>query len=201
MALRSPQLGRATSNEIHIFCFSRRALSSGRVLILLRRAAFQLSPLQTSSQGTLSSCALTGRCSAAWSPNRGRCGPPVLLPYRSSAGEGRTARRCRAQGGTGPRRRSPRCETRTGETRSAKAPGSVSPETAPAFCPTTTWRDKSVTQFQPIVTLKELADHPARIVDATVPVVGTSCVINFDSALAAAQRRKFEPRTAEPEQE
>ena len=54
-------------------------------------------------------------------------------------------------------------------------------------------------QFQPRVTLKDLADLRARIVDATIRVTEASSVAGSNSALAVVLRREFEPRNPEPE--
>ena len=51
-----------------------------------------------------------------------------------------------------------------------------------------------------MVTLKDLADLHARIVDATIRVVEASSVAGFGSALAVVLPRKFGPRNRDPEQ-
>ena len=60
---------------------------------------------------------------------------------------------------------------------------------------------KRTVQFPPMVTLKDLVDLRARIVDATIRVVEASAVAGSGSALAVVLARKFEPRNREPEQE
>ena len=60
---------------------------------------------------------------------------------------------------------------------------------------------KRTVRFPPMVTLKDLVDLRARIVDATIRVVEASAVAGSGSALAVVLARKFEPRNREPEQE
>ena len=62
---------------------------------------------------------------------------------------------------------------------------------------------KRTVQFPPMVTLKDLVDLRARIVDATIRVVEASAVAGSGSgsALAVVLARKFEPRNRESEQE
>ena len=60
---------------------------------------------------------------------------------------------------------------------------------------------KRIVQIPPTVTLQDLADLRARIVDATIQVAETSSVAGSSSALAVALPRKYEPRNCEPEQE
>ena len=60
---------------------------------------------------------------------------------------------------------------------------------------------KRVVQFQPRVTLKDLADLRARIVDATIRVAEVSGVAGSNSVLAAVMPRKYQPRNAPPEGE
>ena len=62
---------------------------------------------------------------------------------------------------------------------------------------------KRTVQFPPMVTLKDLVDLRARIVDATIRAVEASAVTGSGSgsALAVVLARKFEPRNREPEQE
>ncbi len=62
-------------------------------------------------------------------------------------------------------------------------------------------KDNLILQFQPRVTLKELADIRARIVDVTIRVTETSAVAGSGLALAAVMPRKYEPRNAPPERE
>ena len=58
-------------------------------------------------------------------------------------------------------------------------------------------KGKRIVQFPPMVTLKDLADLRARIVDATIRVVEASSMTGSDSTLAAVLPRKFEPRNRE----
>ena len=60
---------------------------------------------------------------------------------------------------------------------------------------------KRIVQFPPMVTLQDLADLRARIVDGTTQVAETSSVAGSSSALAVVLPRKYEPRNREPEQE
>ena len=78
--------------------------------------------------------------------------------------------------------------------------GSDSLEPVLAFFRTTTGKDKRIVQFPPMVTLKDLADLRARIVDATIRVVEASSVTGSGSTLAAVLPRKFEPRNRDAEQ-
>ena len=59
---------------------------------------------------------------------------------------------------------------------------------------------KRTVRFPPMVTLKDLVNLRARIVDATIRVVEASAVACSGSALAIVLARKFEPRNREPEQ-
>ena len=58
-----------------------------------------------------------------------------------------------------------------------------------------------VMQFPPRVTLQNLADLRARIVDSTIRVVEASSVAGSSSALAVVLARQFEPRNREPERQ
>ena len=58
---------------------------------------------------------------------------------------------------------------------------------------------KRVVKFPTMVTLEDLADLRARIVDATLRVAEMSSVAGSSSALAVVLRRKYEPRNREPE--
>ena len=60
---------------------------------------------------------------------------------------------------------------------------------------------KQTVQSPPMVTLKDLVDLRARIVNATIRVVEASAVAASGSALAVVLARKFELRNREPEQE
>ena len=56
-----------------------------------------------------------------------------------------------------------------------------------------------IVQFQPRVTVKDLADLRVRIVDATIRIIEVSSVAGSNSALAVVLRRQFEPRNPELE--
>ena len=58
---------------------------------------------------------------------------------------------------------------------------------------------KQIVRFQPTVTMQDLADLRARIVDATLRVAETSSVAGSGSALAVVLRREYEPLNREPE--
>ena len=60
---------------------------------------------------------------------------------------------------------------------------------------------KRIVKFPTMVTLEDLADLRARIVDATLRVTETSAVAGSSSALAVILRREYEPRNREPERE
>ena len=58
-----------------------------------------------------------------------------------------------------------------------------------------------IVQFQPRVTLNELADLRARIVDTIMRLAEAASVAGYNSAVAAAMPRKYEPRNTPPEPE
>ena len=58
-----------------------------------------------------------------------------------------------------------------------------------------------VTRFQPLVTVEELADLRARIVDTILRLAEVASIAGYTSATAAALPRKYEPRNAPPEPE
>ena len=58
---------------------------------------------------------------------------------------------------------------------------------------------KRIVQFQPTVTVQNLADLRARIVDATLRVAETSSVAGSGSGPAVVLRREYEPRNRDPE--
>ncbi|MCY3828883.1 MAG: hypothetical protein OXF89_07090 [Rhodospirillaceae bacterium] len=58
-----------------------------------------------------------------------------------------------------------------------------------------------VTQFQPRVTVNELAGLRTRIVDTILRVAEVGSIAGYTSAIAAVLRRKYEPRNTPPEPE